>query len=396
RDREEGSHEQGAIEVTYYIRVPFDLDEAIKAGQVIVERYPNHFYRWDDLANSYTAAGQLEDALEAKLNGLRARGSRKYPFAVASAYIELGRLDEAKADLDRQLSEGRKDTGLYHQLWRIAFLEGDQEAMQQYARQIEEDPGEDGMFFLQLQEAFYGGRFQEGRQILDDFTVLIYQQERSELADRLRCEQAWVEGIVGNEDLVSNYLDTPVDVESIHLDQVIGSAYTLALMGKSQQVEKMLSTAMEMYPEATLLQNLHAPTLRAMIEHRRGNSQAAEKHLRSARRYEQSPEADKFKLIRGLILLDLKRCDKAAEAFKKVVDYPGQIVRYSYGFGTGTSWIEIPVAQVGLARAQVMMGDIAGARKAYEDFFEMWKDADPDIPLLQEAKAEYARLQAGD
>jgi predicted Zn-dependent protease len=298
--------------------------------------------------------------------------------------------------LERALSEGRRGRKeFYFQLWRIAFLEGDQEAMQQYSRQLEERLHEDGTFFLRLQEALYGGRFQEGRQALDDFTVLIQQQERSELADRLRCEQAWVEAVVGNEDLVSNYLDTPVDVKSIHLDQVIGSAYTLALMGKSQQVEKMLSTAMELYPEATLLKNLHAPTLRAMIEHRRGNSEAAERLLRSARRYEQAPEADKFKLIRGLIRLDLNRGEEAAEAFKKIVDYPEQIVRFYYGFGTGTSWIEIPVAQVGLARAKAKTGDTAGALKAYEAFFEMWKHADPDIPLLQEAKAEYARLQAG-
>jgi tetratricopeptide (TPR) repeat protein len=274
-----------------------------------------------------------------------------------------------------------------------ALLEGDQEAMQRQARWIEEHPGEDGMFILRLHEAFYRGQFQKGRQLLEDLVILIRQQEREELAEALQREQAWVEGIVGNRQLVDHNLSLPVEVESTHLDQVIVCAYTLALMGESQQVEKILEAAIELYPEATLLKNLHAPTIRAMMDHRRGDSEAALRRLRTVARYENAPQADKFKLIRGQILLDLKRGDEAVEAFRKIVDYPGQIA-YLFREPPVSSWIEIPLAHVGLARAKAITGDTAGARKAYEAFFELWKDADPDIPLLQDAKAQYTKLRA--
>ena len=87
-------------------------------------------------------------------------------------------------------------------------------------------------------------------------------------------------------------------------------------------------------------------------------------------------------LTRGRTYLALKRGEEAAAEFQKILDHRGI---------TGM-WVEYPAAMVGLARAKVLMGDEAGARKSYQDFLAMWKGADPDIPLLQEAKSEYAKL----
>jgi hypothetical protein len=112
-------------------------------------------------------------------------------------------------------------------------------------------------------------------------------------------------------------------------------------------------------------------SIEALSEYRRGNFQAALSKLRTTARYEKG--------------------DEAVEAFRKILDYPGQIT-YFFRETPVSSWIEIPVAQVGLARAKTISGDIEGAREAYEKFFEMWKDADEDIPLLVEVNAEYKKL----
>ena len=235
------------------------------------------------------------------------------------------------------------------------------------------------------------GQFRKGRQALDDLVVLIHQQERSELADRLIREQAWVEGIVGNDQLIGKYFTFPVDVETTHLEQIILTAYILALQRKVDQAEDLLQSALGLYPKATLLKNLHIPTVEALNAHWRGDLEAALRKLRITARYEKAPEADKFKLLRGQIYLELENGEEAVKAFRKILDYPGQIT-YFFRETPVSSWIEIPVAQVGLARAKAISADIEGAREAYEDFFEMWEGADEDIPLFVEAKAEYETL----
>jgi tetratricopeptide (TPR) repeat protein len=310
---------------------------------------------------------------------------------MATSFLILNQLADARAYLEKSISDGQDNLRNHRWLWMTAFLQNDQEAMQRHARWVKDNPDEDGMLFLELHEAFYRGQFRKGRQLLDDLIVLIHQQERGELADRLTREQAWVEGIVGNDQLIGKYFSFPVDLEATHLEQIILTAYILTLQRKFDQAEELLQSALELYPKATLLKNLHIPTIQALSEYRRGDSEAALKKLRTTARYEKAPEADRFKLFRGQIYLELEMGDEAVEAFRKILDYPGQIT-YFFRETPVSSWIEIPVAQVGLARAKAITGDTAGARAAYEDFFEMWKDADEYIPLLVEAKAEYRKL----
>jgi tetratricopeptide (TPR) repeat protein len=394
RDRIEGNDEQGAVDDLYCRMVHFNLDEAIKSNRMTVERYGG-VYRWLNLANSLLQVGQLEEGLEANLEGLRLSRlpmwGRPLRYPMAANFLVLNQLAEAKAHLEEFISNGYDEAPRHRDLWITALLQNDQEAMRRHARWVEDNPGEDGMLFLQLHEAFYRGQFQVGRQLLDDLILLIHQQKRSELADRVTREQAWVEGIVGNDQLVSEYFSFPIDVEATHLEQIILSAYILALQDKGDQAEDLLQSALELYPEATLLKNLHTPTIRALNAHRKGDIEAALRKLRTTAQYEKAPEADKFKLLSGQILLDSERGGEAVEAFRKILDYPGQITFFFLETPV-SSWIEIPVAQVGLARAKAFSGDIEGARAAYEEFFQLWKDADEDIPLLTEAKAEYNKL----
>ena len=124
------------------------------------------------------------------------------------------------------------------------------------------------------------------------------------------------------------------------------------------------------------------PTIRASIELERGNATAAIELLQSAKRYQYGGGFLSF-YIRGQAHLRAGAGKEAAAEFQQILDH------------RGASWfwpVMYPLAQLGLARANALAGDLAHSRKAYQDFFALWKDADPDIPILQQAQAEYAKL----
>jgi tetratricopeptide (TPR) repeat protein len=143
----------------------------------------------------------------------------------------------------------------------------------------------------------------------------------------------------------------------------------------------------QQYPQNTLVQSYCLPTIRAAIELQRHNPAAAIEFLLPAEQYELILD-DNFNSIypayfRGLAYLQLGQGQAASAEFQKLVDHPAIVGRYVTG----------ALAHLQLGRAQAMMGDKAVARKSYRDFLTLWKDADPDIPIYKQAKAEYAALQ---
>ena len=137
-----------------------------------------------------------------------------------------------------------------------------------------------------------------------------------------------------------------------------------------------------------MVQNFQLPTIRAAIElHKRQPARAIE-ILQPALPYDFAFPADSFEMLypaylRGLAYLELSRGREAAAEFQKMVDHPA----------ITDDFITAPLSHLQLARAQAMMGDRAAARKSYQEFLTLWKDADPDIPIYRQAKVEYAKLQ---
>jgi hypothetical protein len=135
----------------------------------------------------------------------------------------------------------------------------------------------------------------------------------------------------------------------------------------------------------TLLQSYGLPTVRASIELRRGNPSKAIEFLNVTRPYELGGAGLMLPVYtRGVAYLRTRNGPEAVREFQKTLDHRTTMM----GNGTGSS-----LTHLGLARARVLEGNISAGRSAYQDFFALWKDADPDIPLLQEAKVEYAKLQ---
>jgi predicted Zn-dependent protease len=164
-------------------------------------------------------------------------------------------------------------------------------------------------------------------------------------------------------------------------DVQVGAAQVLAQAGDVSEAVKLVEKLNKEHPLDTLIQGCFLPAIRAQIELSRGNAGRAIELLEQTRPYELGVglyPAD----LRGLAYLRVRQGGVAATEFQKILDHRGLIIN-SDG---------VPLARLGLARARAMSGDASGARTAYQDFLALWKDADSDIPILKEAKAEYAKL----
>jgi eukaryotic-like serine/threonine-protein kinase len=161
-------------------------------------------------------------------------------------------------------------------------------------------------------------------------------------------------------------------------------APTLSLAGDSAQARRVIEKLNQRYPSDTMLQTVYLPTAEALLESSAGSSAKSIERLRPAARFELSSEIGFLPVyVRGLVYLRARQGPEAAAEFRKIVEH-GRIAAIAP---------EYALAHLGLGRAYALSGDNTNAKKAYQDFLAMWKDADSDVPILKEAKAEYAKLQ---
>jgi tetratricopeptide (TPR) repeat protein len=167
-------------------------------------------------------------------------------------------------------------------------------------------------------------------------------------------------------------------------------ALVAARVGETSLAEKWAASYDSKSPSGWMLQKRYLPVMRAAVAMARGNAAEAIEHLRAVNSNTpyiandpSSADGMMPAYLRGQAYLQLRQGKEAASEFQRLIDHPGIVVNSPFG----------PLARVGLARAYVLQGDTAKAREAYQDFLTLWKDADPDIPILIAAKAEYAKLQ---
>jgi tetratricopeptide (TPR) repeat protein len=347
--------------------------------------YPEKDERfWNNLALYYGNMGQHEKALECQLREA-ALPFGKTAFGrnlLALRYKNLGRFSEAKATLETAISEGIENTELHQTLYVLAFLEGDEAAIQRHGDWVETHPDDfGGMEWARINAAYISGRLQKARQLAGNYVLSLQQQNRDEIAANWLARDAWWESVTGCSEQAQLYARKALEIAPSGRFPRRFAAWALAATGATEEAEQIAATVSEEYPQSTLWHGWELPTVEANIELWNGNPETAVELLRSAKRFEVSGRACIY--TRGRAFLALKQGEEAAAEFQKILDHRGI---------TGMS-MAFPAAIVGLARSKVLMGDEAGARKSYEEFLEMWKDADPDVPLLQEAKAEYEKLQ---
>jgi hypothetical protein len=194
--------------------------------------------------------------------------------------------------------------------------------------------------------------------------------------------QALIEAVTLNEPQAKFGADAALRMDP----SAIEPAVALAIIGQNEGVQ-MLENVRKEFPEGTLLNTMWLPTAKAVLETRAGNTMGAMDLLAPSKTYEPGTLALMTAYARGLTLLRARSASDAAAEFEKVLSHPGVLA-----VAPASVQILYPLSHLGLARAHVISGNAPLARKAYQDFFTMWADADSTIPILVQARREFANF----
>jgi serine/threonine protein kinase/tetratricopeptide (TPR) repeat protein len=382
RDRA-SEYERFDIEETYHSTVTENVDKFIETLELATRMYPNDASYWNNLANAYTQLGQLEKALETQLVAVRLSRGPLTIDNLADRYLGLGRIAEAKALLEQAISDGMEGGGLHRSLYVIAFLEKDEAAKESHAAWLEARHTVPGTSVIRINEAALHGRFKESRRLLEDWVTSLKQRGREEAASTTVAFHGIDEVMVGNREEALGFVSQAMEMEETNSVTRRVCAWVLAAAGEFEQARELMDVISKELPESTMWSRYGLPGGLAIIDLEQGAPEKAFRHFHSFGEKDlTAPTGTTTVFLRGRCLLEMGRGEEAAAGFRMILDHPF----------IDTFSINHALAHVGLARAKVLMGDKAGARKSYQDFLALWKDADPDIPILLEARAEYAEL----
>jgi hypothetical protein len=287
-----------------------------------------------------------------------------------------------------QCSRNRRDS-LHgkgqHTRYIMDFLQHDAAGMEREAAGLMGKPGfEDSMLATEFDTAAYAGQFSKARELTRRASESAQRADEKETAAGYEAEAAWREALVGNMSQAKQQvqaaltLSTGRDVEAI-------SAIALGLAGDAAQATRLAADLGKRFPEDTLVQSNYLPTIHAATALQGGSAAQAIEALVPVATYELSNSGQPLYPIylRGYSYVAARQGSAAAAEFQKILDHSAVVGNELIG----------SLAHLGLARAYALSGDTVKAKSAYQDFLGLWKDADPDIPILIAAKSEYAKLQ---
>jgi tetratricopeptide (TPR) repeat protein len=365
-----------------------NLEAARKVYELSAQTYPRDT-PLSNLGLIYSDLGEYDKALAAYEEALKVNGETGNGYAhLISGYLQLNRLDEAKAAA-RQAEAHHVDSPAIHlNLYWVDFLQHDVTGMEREAAELMGKPGyEDHILNYESDTALYGGQLAQARVLTRRAIESAQKADQEEAAALYRAEAALREALVGNTDLAK-----PLALAALSLshgrDVEAVSAIALELAGDSSHTTRLADDLAKRFPEDTIVQSSYLPMIHAATLLRGGDAGKAIEALAAAAPYELGSVVETLNFVlypvylRGEAYLAAKQGPAAAAEFQKILDHPG-IVR-SEPIGA--------LAHLQLGRAYALSGATDKAKNAYNDFLTLWKDADPDIPILKQAKAEYAKL----
>jgi len=383
------TRERLSIEAAYYLNVTGELEKAAQAYEPLQQIYPRDQVPYASLPFIYGSLGNYEKALEESREILRLNPDNQSNYGnVAAALVNLNRLDEA--DMVYKQAQDRKLEGEYllANYYGLAFLKGDTAQMMRSASAATGKAGlEDFMLASQADTEGWYGRLRNARELTRRAMDSAQHNDAKETAAAYQAAAALREVASGNREQARVDADSAIKLAANHQVQEM-AALALAEAGDTAKAGKLAAELDKAYPMDTLVQGYWLPTIRAAIALNGKDPNRAVALLKTTSALELGlPTIVNVYLcpvyLRGETYLMLHDGKAAATEFQKFINHYGLVGNFPWG----------ALARLQLARAQMMMGDKAAARKSYQDFLTIWKDADPDIPILKQAKAEYARLK---
>jgi tetratricopeptide (TPR) repeat protein len=387
--------EQLQISSTYYLYSLGDLDRELHTLQVWSQMYPR-----DSIPPHISAAilnffGEYERALPAEQEAVRLDPGYAGGYLVLGiTLLDLNRPDEAKQAAQQAHARGLDHPSIRVLLYRIAFTESDAKEMEAQLAALSRQ-SELYALLLQCYTETYFGRLKKARQLSMKATELAKRANLKE-SEALEALEALSEAEFENPDSRRPAATASVALSSGRL-ALRNASLTLARLGDLNRAQALAAELNKRFPSDTLLQRYWLPTIRAAIELARKNPSGAITALQDVS-YELGTTVGFWAplypaYVRGQAYLAMNRGSEAAAEFQKILDHRSLVWNFPLG----------ALAHLGLARAYALQAQSATgpdanafrgkARGAYQDFLALWKGADPGIPVLEQAKAEYAKLK---
>ena len=370
------------FEITYYSNVIGDWEKQYSSALRFLEIFPRDVFAHASLRESFVHLGQPDRAADEAAEVARLRPSSYYFGSAIQSIRFASRFNEAKSWLAKADGLKLDNSLIRRERLIVAFATGDRDNVEKILKAEEQ------------------GKYREDFRY--ENALIEIQQGRFDSAERLRLQalgptakasnaDSWVipaalEDAEVGKDVQARRYESQAAGSPLDRNGKIDLAQALARSGRAAEAGRLADQVSAERPEDTLVQHYFVPTIRAAIKLRQHDPAAAIDLLRGTAKYDLAFTGFDYlypAYIRGLAYLALGDGRSAAAQFQKLIDNPGFAVRHVTG----------PLAWLQLGRAQKMMGDAAAARKSYQTFLDLWKNADPDIPIYQQAKAEYAKLR---
>ena len=381
RDRT-SEYERLYITAYYYFNIG-QLEKTIEAWELMKQTYPRDEASRINVAVSYLQLGRFEKTVENCLDAIRLVPDTLNCYLVgAQGYRSLGRMDNADALLAQAQQRNIKGSLFYVALANSARLRGDTATTERMEALAKATP--EGELRVLAQQASYAatlGHVSQERELRARAVDRAKSLGIPDVAADQLMEEANIEAALGYSTRAAEQVDAALAL-SRDPSFVTAAADNASAAGQDQKAESLLAEARRARPEDTFIQHEIGPRVEARSEIRHGKSAAAIQTLAAAQPYEDGLYFDNH-ILRGEAYIATGQAANAVAEFRNILARRGLSV----------ASVAYPIAQLGLARALAAQHDTANARTAYQDFLALWKEADLDIPILKEAKAEYAKLQ---
>ena len=397
-----GEREKLAITADYYLNVTGELDKAAPTYQEEIESYPREIPAYNSFGGLYALKGQYEKAAEILRQALPLAPDRVVTYDDLAAYaLALQRSDEAQQIIREAQARKLDDDGFHNALYALAFLGADSAAMAEQQKWYAGQPNyeHEGIALASNTEA-YAGHVGKARELTKRAVDSAVRADNKESGALWQANAGVQQAAYGNAAEARQLAAGALKLVPTSRGVDVEAALAFAMAGDTARAESLAQDLGKRFPLDTQMQSLWLPAIQAQLALNKKNPAAALNTLQAAFPIElgsipfiASISCLYHVYVRGEAYLAAGQGSAAAAEFQKILDHSGIV----WNCWTG-ALAHLGVARANALQARTSQGADADAARvralaAYKDFLALWKDADPDIPILKEAKAEYAKVQ---
>ena len=379
------------IDSSYYSLVTGNLEKAMKTYQEWIATYPRDSGAYVNLAGVYAAEGQHAKVVELARETIRLDPNIVFAYENLGLHLTaLGRFDEARKSVQEAFSRKMDDDALHLNLYGLSFVQGDTRGMAEQVAWFDGKPEfTHEILTLESDTEAYSGHLRKARELTRLAVESAERADNKEGAAHSQLDDAFREAALGYPARARQTSGSGLDAAQGNVEIVAEAALAYAMAGDTSRARSVANDLSKHFPEDTIAQYYWLPTIQAQMALARKEPAWAIERLDVVSPLElgfvqnsQSSSCLYPVYVRGEAYLALHQGSQAAAEYQKILEHRGIVLNCLTG----------ALVHIGLARAYVLQGDTAKAKAAYQDFLTLWNNAEPDIPILKQAKVEYAKL----